>query len=87
DTVMSLLRVRRETANTIEHHKTAAKRQKACDTERYEEYTALLDEILPPDFLKSMEFDDLQDRERYMKSLMIRIERAHADFSKDLKKA
>ena len=87
DTVMSLLRVRRDTANTIEQHKTAAKRQKACDTERYEEYSALLDEILPPDFLESLAFDDLQDRERYMKSLMIRIERAHADFSKDLKKA
>jgi len=87
DTVMSLLRVRRETANTIEHHKKLAKRHKTYDAERYEEYTALLNEILLPDFLESMEFDDLQNRERYMKSLMIRVERAHADFSKDLKKA
>ena len=87
DTVMALLRQRREVLSEIQRHQELAKKSKTYIAQRYQEYTDLLDEILPTDFLDSLTYKELEDCERYMKSLLIRIKRAHSDYSKDSRKA
>ena len=87
DTVMALLRQRREVQSEINRHKDLAKKARTFIAARYQEYEALLDEILPVDFLKTLTYSDLEDCNRYMKSLLLRITRAHSDYSKDDKKA
>lgn len=87
DTIMSLLRRRREVLNEISRHEELARQAKTHSADRYQEYRCLLDEILPVNFLETSTFLELEDCERYMKSLMIRIRRAHADYSKDARKA
>jgi ATP-dependent helicase HrpA len=47
----------------------------------------LLQELLPPDFLQSIQYSDLAHSERYLKALAIRIERAALAPDKDRKKA
>ena len=42
---------------------------------------------MPPDFLETTAYTSFENIERYMQSLIIRIERAHADMEKDRKKA
>jgi ATP-dependent helicase HrpA len=85
--IMVLLRKRREVIGEITRHEQLSKKSRTYSAAPYEEYTLILQEILPDDFLEKFEYHELRDRERYMQSLLIRIARAHADLSKDMKKA
>ena len=51
------------------------------------ELQGLLQELLPPDFLRTRQYSDLAHTERYLKALAIRIERALHAPDKDRKKA
>jgi len=54
-----------------------------------EQYTSLndhLDSLLPADFLERMDHETILDISRHLKSLKIRIERAHANPGKDFQK-
>ncbi len=87
DTVMALLRQRREVLGEIHRHQELSKTSRTYAVQRYKEYIDLLNEILPSNFLDTLSYTDLEDCQRYMKSLLIRIKRAHSDYSKDLRKA
>ncbi|MEE4242446.1 MAG: ATP-dependent RNA helicase HrpA [Desulfopila sp.] len=87
DKILSLLRLRREVQNEISRHKKLASQSRILIGERYVEYQERLEEIIPPDFLQIRTLLDFEDCERYLKSLIIRINRAHADPAKDEKKA
>jgi ATP-dependent helicase HrpA len=87
DKLVSLLRRRREVQSEIERHKDLSLQSKITADERYTEYRERLEEILPRDFLEKREFSEFEDCERYMKSLIIRISRAHADPAKDINKS
>jgi ATP-dependent helicase HrpA len=87
DTVMALLRQRREVLSEIHRHQELARQSKTHTNTIYQEYKDLLDDILPINFMDTMTFSDLEDCQRYMKSLLIRIRRAHSDYGKDRRKA
>ncbi len=87
DELLTVLRQRKEVSEHILRFSTLARQSHSCDEERYKEYQKLLEEILPEDFISSGLNADISDYIRYCKALMIRIERAHANPAKDLKKA
>lgn len=87
DGIMALLRQRREVVEEILRHEKLAKQIKSYSPQRYQEYGSLLEEILPHDFLNKFVFAELEDRQRYMKGLILRMARADADYQKDQKKA
>lgn len=87
DCLMALLRQRREVSQEIVRHEALAKQIRSHVPERYREYRELLEEIIPPNFLDSFIFSEVEDKQRYMKALILRMTRAHADFQKDQKKA
>jgi len=83
DKIMSLIRVRREVLNEIERHKNLSQKSNSYKEEIFLEYNRLLTEILPHDFFTSSHFSSFDDNERFLKSLMVRISRAHSDLIKD----
>ena len=83
ETVMALLRRRRGVKEQIQRFGELAKKSRSFSDERNTEYLQLLDEILPPDFLERLSLESLLDCDRYLQSLSIRIERAHADYAKE----
>jgi ATP-dependent helicase HrpA len=83
ETVMALLRRRRGVKEQIQRFGELARKSRSFSDERNIEYLQLLDEILPPDFLERLSLESLFDRDRYLQSLSIRIERAHADYAKE----
>lgn len=86
ETVMALLRRRREVKEQIRHYENLSQKSRSYSQERHNEYLDLLEEILPNDFLSIFSIKQLENCDRYLKSLIIRIERAHADPSKELGK-
>jgi ATP-dependent helicase HrpA len=80
---MALLRRRRGVKEQIQRFGELAKKSRSFSDERNTEYLQLLDEILPPDFLERLSLESLLDCDRYLQSLSIRIERAHADYAKE----
>ena len=86
DQVMSLLRLRNDVTAEISRHKELSRKTRSYSASRYEEYLQLLDEILPNNFLTAPACFTIEDMERYMRGLIRRIDRAHADFLKDEKK-
>ncbi len=84
--VMTLLRRRQEVQSQILHFETLSKKINSYSKERYDEYQTLLEEILPKDFLLTGKVEELDDCDRYLRSLFVRIERAYHDFSKDERK-
>ncbi len=87
ENVMAVLRRRQEVQKQIAHFAALCKKTNSFSSTRYAEYKNLLDEILPNDFLKDGTVKDLEDCDRYLRSLFIRIERAYADYSKEDKKS
>ncbi len=87
DAILALMRKRHEVISEITRHSELARLSKTYSQERFQEYSALLDQIIPGDFLERLSHESLADRERHMEGLVIRIKRAHTDFVKDSKKA
>ena len=83
DTVMAILRRRREVKDQIQRFAELARKSQSFSVERNAEYLQLLDEILPTNFLEALDLDSLSDCDRYLRSLSVRIERAHADPAKE----
>jgi ATP-dependent helicase HrpA len=85
DSLLRLLILRREGQNRLLPKKQAKSNDlpEALRTEMQ----GLLRELLPPDFLQTWQYSDLAHTERYLKALIIRIERAVHAPSKDSKKA
>ncbi|MBU0945921.1 MAG: ATP-dependent RNA helicase HrpA [Proteobacteria bacterium] len=87
DTVLLLLRKRKEAADHIKRFSELSRQSHSHEPERYKEYANLLEEILPTDFLEKRTFSELEGCDRFFQALMIRIERAHANPAKDRIKA
>ncbi len=85
--VLSLLRRRREVQSEIARHKDLDFQAKITAEGKYTEYRERLEEILPHDFFEKRRLSEFEDCGRYMKSLIIRISRAHADPAKDRTKS
>ncbi len=83
ETVMSLLRKRREAKDQIVRYSELAQKTRSFSHDRHQEYLQLLKEILPADFLQSFTLERLSDCDRYLASLIIRVERAYADYTKE----
>jgi ATP-dependent helicase HrpA len=86
ETVMAILRRRREVRDQIQRFGELARKTRSFSSERNEEYFHLLEEILPSEFLQTMSLDAISDRDRYLRSLSVRIERAHVDPTKEQEK-
>ncbi len=85
--VLALLRMRNEVLSEIQRFEHLSRKSNMHVTTRYDEYHKLLTDILPQDFLHSVNYDDFEDLKRYLSSLKIRIARAHSDVTKDKKKS
>jgi len=87
ETVMRTLRKRAEVRKKIGQYTDLAHKNHNYDQSRFEMYEQLLLEILPHNFLKLYSVEELEDCNRYMNALIIRIERAHINPAKDKNKA
>ena len=87
DTVLLVLRKRREVSDHIVRFAALARQSNVNNTTQNKEYETLLEEILPADFLMTKTAADLEGCPRFFQALMIRIERAHANPAKDHTKA
>ncbi len=86
DKFMTLLRKRQEVQSQILHFAKLSKKTKSFSKKRNDDYEYLLEEIFPKNYLQSRKIEDIEDCERYLRSLFIRVERAHHDYLKDEKK-
>lgn len=84
--IMTLLRKRREVLHEIDRHKKLALQGSKTLPVQFNQFVECLEEILPSTLLSSFTIEDLDDSERYLKALLIRIQRAHHDLHKDTKK-
>lgn len=87
DEMFRALRTRREAAEHITRFAGLARKSNSYNSAQYKEYESLLEEILSVNFLTTKSVDDLGGCARFFQALMIRIERAHANPSKDQVKA
>lgn len=87
DEIFKVLRSRREASEHIKRYAALAQKAHCYESEQYQDYQQLLEEILPSGFLESDSLDTLQGCGRHFQALMIRIERAHANPDKDRTKA
>ncbi len=87
DSVMRVLRKRREAYDHITRFKDLAQKSKTYNKAQFQEYDALVEEILPNNFLTLFTLTDLEKCPLFFQALMIRVERAHASLHKDAKKA
>ncbi|HID70924.1 MAG TPA: ATP-dependent RNA helicase HrpA [Desulfobacterales bacterium] len=87
DELFQILRKRREVSEHISRFASLAQKSHSFNAAQYKEYDNLLEEILPDDFLTGKSVDDLTGCTRFFQALMIRIERAHANPTKDQTKA
>ncbi len=85
--IMATIRQRQEVITEIQRYEKLSRDSNTFVAQQYVEYNQILTEILPHDFLQTHNFEDFEDLRRYMKSLKIRISRAHSDATKDKRKA
>jgi len=85
DLVTATLRERRAVLDLINRYEGMAGRQKAPS--RFDDFRTHLDKILPADFLRTFSGRRLRNCQRYLKALLIRVERAHADPARDAQRA
>jgi ATP-dependent helicase HrpA len=83
ETVLAVLRRRREVKSQILRYEELSKKTNTDSTERKKEHLQLLEEILPANFLELFDIKRLSDCDRYLRGLSIRVERAHVDYSKE----
>jgi ATP-dependent helicase HrpA len=86
ETILSVLRERRQALDTISRYGRLAPESEAS-RKKFEEYRRQVSEIIPPDFLKRYGLKKISGLARYLKALSIRIERAHVAPAKDAEKA
>ena len=86
DQVLSILRQRKETFDLIAKYEQLAKKSGSFDADLFEDLYKQLEKILPGDFLDHFNLSDLDGCGRYLKSLVIRSERAYNNPGKDLEK-
>ncbi len=87
DTVMLVLRKRKDMADHITRFAALAQKSKTYSKPQYLEYETLAAEILPANFLRQSSLQAIENSPRYFQALMIRIERAHVSLQKDANKA
>ncbi len=87
DTVMLVLRKRKELADHISRFAALAQKSKTYNKEQFLEYDKLSEEILRNDFLTTSSLTELENCSRFFQALMIRIERAYTSLHKDTNKA
>ncbi len=87
EAVIATLRQRREVKSRINDWATRAKKNRSFHEQRYNEYLAALEQIVPDNFLKVLTATELQHKPRHLQALAVRIERAEHDPQTDGKKA
>ena len=80
---MALLRRRREVQEQLQRLIARDKGRAIFTPDRREELEAMLAAILPADFLRTMDVPQLDDCDRYLRSLAVRLQRLHANPAKD----
>jgi ATP-dependent helicase HrpA len=85
DQVTAVLRERRAVLDLINRYEGMAAPRES--KERFDSFRTHLDTVLPPDFLRVFDTRRLRNCQRYLKALLVRIERAHADSSRDALRA
>jgi ATP-dependent helicase HrpA len=81
--VMALLRRRREVQQQLSRLIALDSRKCVFTAARKEEINRRISAIIPGDFLRRMDYAMLEDCDRYLRSLAIRLERLHANPAKD----
>ncbi len=84
--VMALLRRRREVLEQLQRLVELDRSKRLFTRERQAEFHLLILAVLPADFLENGQYARLDDCDRYLRSLAIRLERLHANPAKDLAK-
>ena len=85
--VMALLRRRREVQEQLQRLVALDSRRTVFTPPRLQELQGLIAAILPAEFLDNMGSRTLEDCDRYLRSLQIRLERLHNNPAKDEAKA
>ncbi len=86
DTVMTLVRQRREVAELIFKFENLARKSSSYDGALFDDLKHQLEMLVPADFLDTFSTADVKDCSRYLKSLAIRSERGYNNPHKDLEK-
>ncbi len=81
--VMALLRRRREVVEQLQRLVDLDRQRRLLTIERQSEFERLVWAILPADFLETGQYRELDDCDRYLRSLVIRLARFHANPGKD----
>jgi len=84
---MELLGARRSTLATIREWSSLGRKSRSHNPELEQEFLACLEAILPADFLTTKCFADLDQADRHLRALAIRVERAGQNPAKDAAKA
>jgi ATP-dependent helicase HrpA len=85
DAVFKLLRQRKEVLDMIAKYRGRAGGGEAA-ANLYDDLTDRLHILMPGDFIDTLQPGGQDNLERYLKSLLIRVERAHSNPAKDIKK-
>jgi len=81
--ILDLLATRRQVQTILNQCKQRAAKSRSYDQPRFNSYQQLLEELLPPDFLTSLQVEEVADKKRYLQALGLRIERAEHSPGKD----
>jgi ATP-dependent helicase HrpA len=84
--VMALLRRRKEVVEQLQRLVALDRQQRIFTRERQAELQARISAIVPADFLEQGLYEELDECDRYLRSLAVRIERLHANPAKDAMK-
>jgi len=84
--ILELLAVRRKTQLTLTRCRERAQKSKSYDRDRFDHFQKLLDQLLPRDFLNWLTPEKVTERQRYLRALEKRIERAEHAPAKDSRK-
>jgi ATP-dependent helicase HrpA len=85
DQVTMVLRERRAVLDLINRYEGMSGPKES--KERFDSLRTHLDNVLPPDFLRVFDARRLRNCQHYLKALLVRIERAHADPGRDALRA
>lgn len=87
DRILDLLATRRQVQITLTQCKQRTAQSKSYDKNRFDEYQGLVEELLPRNFLTTIQLNEITDKKRYLQALALRIERAEYSPLKDSQKA
>ncbi len=86
DSILALLRLRTEVYSELHRYKTLSSQINASPQELFEELENSVEALLPATFLTDSSSFSIADISRYLRGISVRVARAYADFSKDIKK-